>query len=198
MALYGVTLSVLRNSVQPRFNADFGGSMKMSLIAAVLLLLVSPVLAQTSLVVDIPGDNTCSTAKGEPGFNALSWSLGGSDTGTSSRVGVVSLQSLSITRNMDACSEKLIKDFVSGTFIPSMTLIQYRNAGTGPYASATVTLTNAYISSWLVGGSASNVPTEQIAFTYGKMCVTTISQSPTGQLQAPQKVCYDAVTRIVS
>lgn len=170
----------------------------MFLFPAALLLLVAPALAQTNLVVNIPGDNTCSTATGEPGFNALSWQLGGSDAGTLNKTGVVSLESLSIARNMDACSEKLIKDFVSGTLISSMTLIQYRASGAGSYAAATVTLTNAYISAWQVAGSASATPTEQIAFTYAKMCVSTIAQSATGQLQAPQKVCYDTVNRIVS
>jgi type VI protein secretion system component Hcp len=172
--------------------------MKMFLFPAALLLFVAPALAQTNLVVNIPGDNTCSTATGEPGFNASSWQLGGSDSGIVNKIGVVALSSLYISKNMDACSEKLIKDFVSGTFIPSMTLIQYRTSGAGPYAAATVTLSSAYISSWQVAGSSSSVPTEQIAFTYSKMCVTTISQGTTGQLQAPQKVCYDAVTHTVS
>ncbi len=172
--------------------------MKIWLYAAATLFLAVPALAQTSLVVNVPGDNTCSTAKGEPGFNALTWSIGGTDPGTISRPAAVSLQALNITKSMDACSEKLIRDFVAGTFIPSLTLIQYRTSGGQPYASATVTLTNAYVASWSVGGTASAVPTEQLAFTFGKMCVSTISQSATGQLQPPQKVCYDAVTRIVS
>ena len=172
--------------------------MKIGLSAATFLLLVAPALAQSNLIVNIPGDNTCSTAKGEPGFNASSWSTGGSDAGTIIKAGIVSLQSLNITKNMDACSEILIKDFLSGTFISSMTLIQYQNSAAGPYAAATVTLTNAYVASWQVGGSASYTPTESVSFSFGKMCVATISLSATGQPQAPQKVCYDAVNRIVS
>jgi len=172
--------------------------MKICLYAVAFVLLAVPALAQSNLVVNIPGDNTCSTAKGEPGFNALAWSTGGSDAGTVIKTGVVNLQSLNITKNMDACSEKLIKDFLSGTLIPSMTLIQYQNSAAGPYAAATVTLTNTYVSSWQVSGAASYLPTESVSFTFGKMCVATISLSATGQQQAPQKVCYDAVNRIVS
>jgi type VI protein secretion system component Hcp len=182
----------------PILNTLKGMMMKILLYAAASLFLSVPGLAQTSLIVNVPGDNTCSTAKGEPGFNALSWSIGGTNPGTVNRTAAVSLQALTITKSMDACSEQLIRDFVAGTFIPSMTLIQYRISGGQPYASATVTLTNAYVANWSVGGTASSVPTEQLAFTFAKMCVSTISQSVTGQLQPPQKVCYDAVNRIVS
>ena len=172
--------------------------MKIGLYAAAFLLLVAPALAQNNLIVNILGDNTCSTAKGEPGFNALSWSIGGSDAGTITKSGIVNLQYLSITKYMDACSEKLIKDFLSGTFITSMTLIQYQTSAAGPYAAATVTLTNAYVASWSVGGAASYTPSEAVSFSFSKMCVATISLSASGQMQPPQKVCYDAVNRIVS
>jgi type VI protein secretion system component Hcp len=94
---------------------------------------------------------------------------------------------------MDVCSEKLIKTFLSGTVIPSMTLIQYQTSAAGPYAAATVTLTNAYVASWSVGGAASYLPSEAVSFLFSKMCVATISLNATGQMQVRQEVCYDAV-----
>ena len=65
------------------------------------------------------------------------------------------LSNLSITRNVDVCSEALLKNFVAGKTYPSLTLTQYEgtNGQTGATPYMIVTLSNVVISSYGVGGS---------------------------------------------
>ena len=178
--------------------------MKIILVGVVGLMMAGPVIAEDRVVVEIAGDDTCTTAAGEKGFDALTWQVGGTDavtigtTGTGA--GKPKLQDLVLTRNQDACSEKLIKDFVSGTILPSVTLTQYRpmNSEGQLFAAVTVTLTNSILASYSISGATGIRPSENLDFAYTKVCVATIAQSPSGALQAPQKVCYNAATNTVN
>ena len=180
--------------------------MKVFVLGVVALMMAAPVLAQDRVVVEISGDDTCTTVAGEKGFDALTWQVGGTDavnigaTGTGTGAGKPKLQDLVLTRNQDACSEKLIKDFVSGTILPSVTLTQYRpmNSEGQLYAAVTVTLTNSILASYSISGATGIRPSENLDFAYTKVCVTTIAQGPSGALQAPQKVCYNAATNTVN
>lgn len=178
--------------------------MKVFVLGVVALMMAAPVLAQDRVVVEISGDDTCTTVAGEKGFDALTWQVGGTDAvnigATGTGAGKPKLQDLILTRNQDACSEKLIKDFVSGTILPSVTLTQYRtmNAEGQLFAAVTVTLTNSILASYSISGATGIRPSENLDFAYTKVCVTTIAQSNTGALQAPQKVCYNAATNTVN
>ena len=180
--------------------------MKVIVLGVVAAMMVAPVLAQDRVVVEIAGDDTCTTAAGEKGFDALTWQVGGTDavnigaTGTGAGAGKPKLQDLVLTRNQDACSEKLIKDFVSGTILPTVTLTQYRarNAEGQLFAAVTVTLTNSILASYSISGAMGIRPSENLDFAYTKVCVATIAQNSDGTLQAPQKVCYNAATNTVN
>jgi type VI protein secretion system component Hcp len=179
--------------------------MKFLLSAAGSFLLATSALAQQgAVVVNTGGNINCVTVKGEDGFDARSYSLGGSVvTGTissgSAASGKPALQDLNIAKNFDACSEHLIQTFLGAKVIPTVTLIQYSNTSSNTlYAALTITLTNAIINSYEVTGAPSVHPTESIAFTYSKVCVTSITQNPDGSLKSPVHVCYDVALNKLS
>ncbi len=179
---------------------------------ALLLVMASfafavPVLAQDRIVVDIKGDDTCSTTKGEPGFDANNWQISGTNTvpltpGGGKGVSAPKLQDLLINRSLDACSEKLIRAFLSGTVIPTVTLTEYRtgsgaSGGTG-FPAVTVTLTLAALVNYSISGATGVHPTENLDFEYAKMCVATVAQNTDGTLKPAVQVCYDSLKNIVS
>ncbi len=176
--------------------------MKLYLSLAACLLFATTCVAQSNIVVNIPGDNSCSIVSGEPGFNALTWAIGGASTlkvgGNSLNSPPPTLQDLVITRDMDGCSAGVIKSFLSATRITNMTLIQYQPQGQRMYAAVTIALTNAYIASYTVSGSTTVQAAETIDITYSKMCLTTVAMNSRGGLDSPQKVCYDVVGRILN
>jgi type VI protein secretion system component Hcp len=179
--------------------------MKAFLLGVVVVMMAVPVLAQDRVVVDIAGDDTCTAAAGEKGFDALTWQVGGTDAvnigsaSTGAGAGKPKLQDLVITRNQDACSEKLIRDFVSGTILPTVTLTQYRALKDGQlFAAVTVTLTNSVLAGYSISGATGIRPSENLDFAYSKVCVATIAQNSDGSLQGPQKVCYNVATNMVN
>jgi type VI protein secretion system component Hcp len=175
--------------------------MRNFLWVALSLVLAAPAMAQYNTVVNIAGQTSCSTAAGEPGFDVLTWSIGGT-----SRLGVGQegsgasapvLQDLVVNRIEDACSEQLIKDFVTGQQLTTVTLTQYKSASSGglpAYAAVTVTLTDAQVASYTITGGNTIRPLENIDFLYNKMCVATVTQNPDGSLMPPQTVCYNVLT----
>jgi len=142
--------------------------------------------------------------------NASSFPVGTfSVTGTStdklgavggSLTGVVNLTDLLITKALDPCSADLIRLFVSGKKIATVTLTETTPTGAGgpPHNPITITLTGAYISNYSINGAPGAKPSEVVDFLFSKVCVTTVSQNPNGSLESPQTVCYDPITRIVS
>lgn len=176
--------------------------MKLFAVAALFVLCASARAASTdAVVVDIPGDDSCMSATGEKGFDVATWSVGGTIQlpvgGTGSSAKPV-LQDLVLTRNQDACSEALIKYFVSGTVLPMLTLTDYRTAGSQKYAAVTVTLTKTALVNYSISGGTGIKPTENLDFQYGQVCVQTIAQNADGTLKPPVKVCYNALTNVVS
>jgi type VI protein secretion system component Hcp len=177
--------------------------MKLFLCAVVLLFLVGSAVAQQgAVVVNVSGVMSCVTAKGETGFDATFYSLGGTDgvekPGAPERNKAPTLADLTITKNFDACSEQLIRLFLGSKVIPSMTLIQYSATSRDPFAAVTIKLTNALINKYEVTGAPSVHPTEALDFTYSKMCITSVTQNPDGSLKSPVTVCYDAAANMLS
>jgi type VI secretion system secreted protein Hcp len=182
--------------------------MKLFLSAVCSILLATSALAQQgAVVVNVGATVNCVTTKGETGFEAYAYMLGGTaGTGKPGAVGTgagsskPSLTDLTISKNFDACSEQLIQTFLSGKVIQTLTLIQYQNVGASgqPFAALTITLSNAMINSYDVSGEPSVRPTESLTFNYRKVCVASVSQRPDGTLASPVKVCYDVVANQLS
>ena len=179
--------------------------MKLLLSAVCSVLFVTSAFAQRgAVVVNVGGAVNCVSTKGESGFDATSYSLGGSEatskvgsSGSGAGAGKLDLSDLTINKNFDACSEQLIRSFLSGKFIPTLTLIQY-SAGERPFAALTITLSTAIINNYQVTGAPDVRPTESLAFTYNKVCVKSVSQKPDGTLESPVTVCYDVARGMLS
>ena len=178
--------------------------MKLLLSAVCSVLLATSALAQRgAVVVNVGGAVNCVSVKGEAGFDATSYSLGGSEAtskaggASGGSFGKPSLSDLTISKNFDACSEQLIHTFLGGKVIPTLTLIQY-SAGEHPFAALTITLSTAIINDYQVTGAPDIRPTESLAFTYNKVCVRSISQKPDGTLETPVTVCYDVARGLLS
>lgn len=145
---------------------------------------------RSSIVVTVDGLN-CSTSLGTGVFPALAWSFGATDaistggTGTGGSVGKVAVTNLTVSKRADSCSPRLFADVVTGRLIKSVTIVQENTRS----EAFTVTLSDVIVSSYQLGGTESTeLPTEQIAFEFRKICLTD-SQSGT-------KTCYSPLTGI--
>ena len=181
--------------------------MKLLLSVVALVACACPVLAQSGdIVVNTGGSVNCVNVKGESGFDALSYSLGGTVAtnlagGGVQTAGKPHLSDLAIVKNFDACSEALIRSFLSAKSMPTVTLIHYNRSSVSqqpPFAALTITLSNAFINSYQISGAASEHPTETVSFSYTKVCIASITQSPTGTLGTPVRVCYDLARNLVN
>ena len=145
----------------------------------------------------------CTTAEGQSGFNILSFSVGGTDAiATGGSTGIASskpkLSNLVVTKQFDACSEPLIKQFLLGSVIPTVTLTGVRTVGdSSPIPILTITLTNARIDNWQMSGSEEN-PMESVAFAYAQICIAYTPINRDGGAGQPVKVCYNAATNRVN
>jgi type VI protein secretion system component Hcp len=178
--------------------------MKLLLSVCLSVLAIPSALAQSGAVVVNVNGISCINAVHQTGFNATSYSLGGTvktgrfeqsnaQSNAQSSIRPPSLSDLSVAKNFDACSEPLIRLFLGSTVIPTVTLIQYSTgSGERPFAALTITLTNAIMTSYEVTGAPDVHPTQVLLLTYKKVSVISISQNPDGTTQAPVTVCYDA------
>lgn len=170
---------------------------KQALLCVVMSLLAASSVAQngqgrgrlgpmSTIAVTIDG---LSCANGQGTIPALTWSFGASmvtsgTSGSGGSAGKASLSDVSITRRADGCSPTLFEDVVTGRRISKVTIVQQDTAKDDVF---TVTLQNVMISSFKLGGDhASEMPTEQVSFSYDKICV-----ADTG---AGSKACWDLAT----
>ncbi|MDP9051527.1 MAG: type VI secretion system tube protein Hcp [Acidobacteriota bacterium] len=179
--------------------------MKLLVSTCFSFLLATSALAQQrgAVVVNDNGIN-CVNITGETGFNATSYSLGGTiNTGNPGSPGgskTPSLKDLVVTKNFDDCSAPLIRLFLGGTVASTLKLIQYSNSTNTvrPFAEFTITLTNALMNSYEIDGSPMVSPTEKLTFTYSKVCVASVSARSDGSLTNEVRVCYDVAGKQLS
>jgi type VI protein secretion system component Hcp len=143
---------------------------------------------RSSIVVTVDGLN-CSTSLGTGAFNALAWSFGATDavstggTGSGGSTGKVALSTLTVSKRADTCSPRLFADVVLGRHIKTVTIVQENTRS----EAFTVTLSDAIVSGYQLGGNqSSELPTEQIAFEFSKICLLDV--------QSGTKTCYNLAT----
>jgi type VI secretion system secreted protein Hcp len=160
--------------------------MKLVCVAASVLLLSAGVAAQGSqgkgnskpksgITLTIVGQQfACTTSVGAGAFNVLSWSWGASNpttigSGGGGGTGKVSLSSLNVLKDFDACSPALFGAVATGRHFESATLVQSNSDGT----VTTLALTDVIIESWQASGSvASEQATESVSLAFAKVCLT--------------------------
>ena len=160
--------------------------MKLVCVAASVLLLSAGVAAQGSqgkgntkpksgITLTIVGQQfACTTSVGAGAFNVLSWSWGASNpttigSGGGGGTGKVSLSSLNVLKDFDACSPALFGAVATGRHFETATLVQSNSDGT----VTTLALTDVIIESWQASGSvASEQATESVSLAFAKVCLT--------------------------
>ncbi len=171
------------------------------LAAAATFILTAGASAQNNgeIVLNAGPAINCLSGTHLTGFNAFTWTLGGTDafpgSGSGGSASKTTLSDLTITRNVDVCSEALLKNFMAGKSYPTLTLTQYEGTGVqGATPYMIVTLSNVIINGYGVGGSNSTAPAETISFGYSKVCVETFPRTASGATGQPVSVCYNAAT----
>jgi len=128
---------------------------------------------------------TCNNNQGT--IPALSWNFGVTTPvqtntgGGGSGAGRAHLSDLTVSRRADGCSPLLFAASVTGKIFKSVTIVQQDVQKDDTFS---VTLQDVIISSFQLGGDHGNeVPSEQIGFSYEKICV---ADNGTGT-----KACWD-------
>lgn len=140
---------------------------------------------QSTITLAVSG-LACNTPVGGGAFNILSWSWGATNTiaqqTSGAGAGKVDITGLVVTKRFDECSPALFKGVATGQVFKTVTLTQQDSNGN---VVTTLTLTNATVSSWQIGGEVNNeLPFESVSFNFTKVCVSDIASGTT--------VCYDA------
>jgi type VI secretion system secreted protein Hcp len=172
--------------------------------AALLSLAVASASAQSKgdITINIGAGSAvnCTTAMGESGFNAASWSISGANSskGVTGTAGKTSLAELVVLRTVDTCSEQLVRNFVSGQQFPTLVLTQYGASGGKAFPKMVVTLSNVIIDNYMLGGTTTIRPSETVSFLYSKVCIATTPVNLDGSLGQAVSVCYNSATGIES
>jgi type VI protein secretion system component Hcp len=193
----------------------------MAVLATAVLAAAAPTMAQqTQQILMSTGSPTSCTATSPvtvttapghttmvTGFNAISYSLGGSDqvqVGTgATTVGVPKLSNLTISKLSDVCSGPLIMAMLSGSQLNTVTLYQLHSMANGTNIPVlTITLTNAYVTSWSLAASTAsatgNGPQENFGFTYTNICVANTTITSNGTVGNTMSHCYNVQTNTAS
>jgi type VI secretion system secreted protein Hcp len=143
----------------------------------------------------IDGESADAKHKGE--IDLDSWSWGESQGGTMSfggggGAGKVQMQDFHFTMKVNKATPKLIIACASGEHIKKATLT-CRKAGKEQQEFLKYMFTDVLISSYQTGGAGNGgvIPTDQIAFNYGKMEVEYKEQKADGSLGGPIKSGWD-------
>jgi type VI secretion system secreted protein Hcp len=116
-----------------------------------------------------------------------SYSWGGSaptvfSSGSLTRSGAARMTELSIAKKIDSASPLLIKGLVAGTRYASATLTLYKGERAEKYME--YKMTNVLISSVQHGGTADDVPAENVSFVFERLETNVEDKDEGGKVQA--------------
>jgi len=146
-------------------------------------------------VKNIKGESAATKHKEQ--IEILSWSWGASNpttiVGEGMSAGKVSMSDLSFTKRVDKSSPKLLELCVTGNHADNATLFcSKQTGGKSPEDFLTIKLTEVYVSSYQVGGSAGeDVGTESVSLTYAAIDYDYKLQQADGKLVSAGDVEYD-------
>ncbi len=132
---------------------------------------------------DIEGESQDNVHSGE--IDVLSWKWGMAQTGTmhsgsGGGAGKVSIEDITITKNVDKATPVLMKSCSDGTQFPEAKLT-VRKAGTSPLEYLIITMKNVIITSLSTGGSGGeDVIIEITTLNFSEVFVEYQAQAPDG------------------
>ena len=144
---------------------------------------------------EAPGESQAEGHKGE--IEVLSFSFGVSnsgrfdETGGGGGAGKSSFQDLSFQSALGKAGPKLAKFSADGTHLASAVL-SCRKAGGKQYDYLKITLTNALVSSYSVGGSTGgDTPSESFSLNFAKIKYEYFEQGDKGAVKLAASMEYD-------
>ena len=146
----------------------------------------------SSITIKIAGLG-CTTAAGSNTFNASSYSFGATQsastgTGGGGGAGKATINPLHASKSFDECSPALFGSVVTGEHIQTVDLVHQDDKGN---TILTITLTDALITSYQIGGSqSSDTPQETISIDFKKICIA--------QPNSGNKLCFDRETNKIN
>jgi len=135
----------------------------------------------------------CTTAAGSNTFSASSYSFGATQsastgTGGGGGAGKATVEPLRANKSFDECSPALFGSVLTGQHVQTVDLVHQDDKGN---PILTITLTDALITSYQIGGSqSSDAPQETIAIDFKKICVS----EPNGG----NRLCFDRETNKIN
>ncbi len=159
-------------------------------------------LAATDMFIKLAGIDGESTDDAHGGeIDVLSWSWGLSQSGSSfsgtggaTGSGSATILDISVVKEVDKSSPKLMQASLKGEHIPEMTMSFVRSGGGGE-TYMTYELTNVIVTSYRIGGSSGDDrPTEQVSFNFSAIKVEYKPQRPDGSLDAPVEASWNLET----
>jgi type VI protein secretion system component Hcp len=165
---------------------------KFCLVFALLCLGVAKANAVQTIAMTTNNQIVC-TGQTSNSITLTSWSWGTTDIGISpsGTGGKVTLSQVMVSKAFDGCSPAMLKIYFGDGRLGTVLIEQKKTQGTTALPVAEVTLTNAVIAAYTVGGSSSNAASETWALSFDKVCVTTYGVTATGASQAGTTVCYE-------
>jgi type VI secretion system secreted protein Hcp len=129
----------------------------------------------------------------------LSYSWGANSNASISSTGFTSSKAqfadLHVTKKVDVASPNFGKAVATGTHYPSATLTLYKSAeGSKPIGYMIYQMTDVLITRVNHGGSADDMPTEEISLAYAKLQVTHKQLSEAGAVERQTLFSYDLST----
>jgi len=153
-------------------------------ISSVGQSLVAPPSTATPSIIVTTGLN-CSTTLGRGTIAAESWSFSSTlsvTIGTGGGANRPNVKDLFIQKSFDNCSPALFGQLVQGKSLKTVTLTQSDRSSKD--SVLTVTLTNAFVSSYqIAGGPTSDTPVESVGFSFEKICIKSSDNGAS--------MCYD-------
>ena len=152
----------------------------------------------------IKGECTDSNHKDDVELLAWSHSFSQPTSGTRSSAGGGTVEmakhgDMSCTKYIDSSSDDLIKMCWSGKHIGKATMHCYRSDGDNkPVKYLEIEMEDVIISSFGIGGSSGDVPTEQFSMNYGVVTYKYTPTSADGKASGVQPIKHDLVKRTVS
>ncbi|MGB8259640.1 MAG: type VI secretion system tube protein Hcp [Terracidiphilus sp.] len=172
---------------------------RLSLFLLLLSLGVAAGRAAENITMTTNGQIGCPGAPPVPSTTTISlasWNWGSNDTFSPGAAGgyKLTLSQIALTKQFDACTTAMLGAYFKGAPIKSVEIDQSKttNGSAPPVPVAKVVLTNAFLASYGVGGTADSPATEFWTLSFEKICVTTYGQTVTGQSDPGTTVCYGA------
>jgi len=141
----------------------------------------------------IPGESSDEGHK--DWINLESWSWGATQTGTSGGggAGKVSVDSFSFGKTVDKASPKLFESLTTGKHLKDATLelCLSNEVGSRSLCYLTIKLSDVLVSSYQIGGSGGDVPTDQFSLNFSKIEFEYTPQKEDGTLDTPVNAGYD-------